>query len=76
MPFDRKRVCETSGTLANGKVSCPNMEISKMGPYVNEPKFCTGTFDLLVFKVMLGSFGALVFKWPVAQTQVSVEKAE
>ncbi len=30
---------------------------------INEPKFCAGTFDLLVFKVSLESFGALVSKW-------------
>ncbi len=43
--------------------------------YVNEPNFYTGTFDLLVFKVNWGSFGALVSKWPVTQKQVSVEKS-
>ncbi len=26
-----------------------------------------GTFDLVVFKVISGSFGALVSKWPVIQ---------
>ena len=31
--------------------------------------------DLLVFKVILGSFGALFSKWPVIQTQVSVENS-
>ncbi len=43
--------------------------------YVNETKFYTGTFDILVFNVILGSFGALVSKWPVTQTQVSVQKS-
>ncbi len=26
--------CATSGTLANGQVSCPNMAILKIGPYM------------------------------------------
>ena len=30
--------------------------------------------DLLLFKVILRSFGALVSKWPVTRKQVSVEK--
>ena len=37
-------------------------------------KFYTGTFDLLVFKVILGSFGALVSKGPITRKQMSVEK--
>ncbi len=43
----------------------PKMAISKIGPYVNEPKFYTGIFHILVFKVILGSFGALVSKCPL-----------
>ncbi len=52
------------------------MTILKIGPYmyVSEPKFYTGTFDILVFNVILGSFGALVSKWPVSQKHVFVEK--
>ncbi len=53
-PWDRKRIWETSGTFANGQVSCTNMAILKIGPHVTEPKFYVGTFDLLVFKVILG----------------------
>ncbi len=34
--------------------------MAKIGPYVNEPKLYTDTFDLLVLQVILGSFGALV----------------
>ena len=68
-----KCICATSGTFANDQGSCPNMAIWKIGPYVSEPKFYTGMFDLLVFKVILRSF-ALVSKWPVTRTQVSVEK--
>ncbi len=33
-----------------------------------------GTFDLLVFKVILRSFGALVSKWPVTQKWLAVEQ--
>ncbi len=32
-----------------------------------------GTFDLLVFKVILGSLIALVSKWPVTQKYLAVE---
>ncbi len=64
-------LCATSGTFANGQISCPNVAILKINPYVNEPKFYTGTFDLLVFKVILGSFGALVSKWPVTRKQLT-----
>ncbi len=32
-----------------------------------------GTFDLLVFKVILGSFGAFVSKWPVTQKRLAIE---
>ncbi len=32
-----------------------------------------GTFDHLVFKVSLGSFGALVLKWSVIRKWLSVE---
>ena len=32
-----------------------------------------GTFDLLVFRVILGSFGAIVSKWHVPQKRLSVE---
>ncbi len=31
-----------------------------------------GTFDLLVFKVILGSFIALVSKWPVTQKRLAI----
>ncbi len=31
------------------------------------------TFDLLVFKVILGSFGVLVSKWPVSGKSLAVE---
>ncbi len=27
-------ICATSGTLANGQVSCPNMAILKISPYL------------------------------------------
>ncbi len=50
------------------------MANSKVCLYVSESKFYTGTFDLLVFKVILGLFGTLVSKWPVTQKQVSREK--
>ena len=53
---------------------CPNVAIWKSGPYVNEPMFYTDPFDLLVFQVILLSFGALVSKWPVTRKQMSVEK--
>ena len=33
-----------------------------------------GTFDPLVFKVILGSFGALVSDWPVTQKRLAVEQ--
>ncbi len=32
------------------------------------------TFDLLVFKVILTSFGALVSKWSVIQKQIAIER--
>ncbi len=48
------------------------MEILKIATYVNERKFYTGTIDLLVFEVILGSFGTLVSKWPVTRKQVSI----
>ncbi len=32
-----------------------------------------GTFDLVWFKVLLGSFGALASKWPVSQKQLVIE---
>ncbi len=32
------------------------------------------TFDLRVFNVILGSFGALVSTWPVTRRQLSVER--
>ena len=35
-----------------------------------------GTYGLLVFKVNLGSFGALVSKWPVTGKQLAVERNE
>ena len=31
------------------------------------------TFDLLVFSVIFGSFGALVSKWSVTQKRLAVE---
>ena len=46
------------------------MAISK----IDEPKLFTGTFDLLVFKVILVSFGALFSKWPVTRKQVGVHR--
>ena len=33
-----------------------------------------GTFDLSVFKVILGSFGALASKWPVTQKRLALEE--
>ncbi len=33
------------------------MAISKIGLHANEPKFNTGTFDLLVFKANSGPYG-------------------
>ncbi len=30
----------------------------------------SGTFDLVGFNVILGSFGALVLKWPVGKVKV------
>ncbi len=33
-----------------------------------------GTFDLLVFNVILASSGALVSKWPVTQNRLAVER--
>ena len=41
---------------------------------IYEPKFYTGTFDVLVFKVILGSFGAFVSNWPVTGKRVSLGK--
>ncbi len=35
-----------------------------------------GTFDLLVFKVILGLFSALVSKWPVTRKTLAVEENE
>ncbi len=32
-----------------------------------------GTFDHVVFKVILGSFGALVSKWPVTRKQLDIQ---
>ncbi len=32
------------------------------------------TFDFLVFKVSLGSFGALVSKWPASGKRLAVER--
>ena len=32
------------------------------------------TFDLLVFKVILGSFGAFVLKWPVTRKRLAAEQ--
>ena len=29
-----RTICVTSGTLANGQTSCPNMAILKIGPYL------------------------------------------
>ncbi len=33
-----------------------------------------GTFDLLAFKVMLGSFGALVSKWTLTRKNLAIER--
>ncbi len=33
-----------------------------------------GTFDLLVFEVIFGSFGALVSKWPETRKWLTVEQ--
>ncbi len=43
-------------------------------PYINQPKLYTGTYDLLMFDVIVGSFGTLVSKWDVTCKQVSIEK--
>ena len=32
--------------FANGQIPCPDMAILKIDPYVNEPKFYAGNFDL------------------------------
>ncbi len=47
-------------------IPCPSMALLEIGPYmyVNEPKFQSGTFDLLVFRVILESRGAHISKWP------------
>ncbi len=42
--------------------------------YVYEPKFYTGTLDLLVLTVTLGSFGAPVFKMACNLKQVSIQR--
>ena len=34
--------------------------------------YIRGTFYLLVFKIILGSFGALVSKWPLTRKQLDV----
>ena len=62
LPGVEREYCATSGTFANGQISCSNMAVSKIGPniYVSEPKFYTGTFDLLALKVILGTSGHLV----------------
>ena len=31
-------------------------------------------FEILVFKIILGSFGTLVSKWPVTRKQLAVER--
>ena len=36
--------------------------------------YIRGTYDLIVFKVILGSFGAIVSKWPVSQKGLVVER--
>ncbi len=33
-----------------------------------------GTFDLVVFKVILGSFGAFVSKWPISRKRRVLER--
>ena len=33
-----------------------------------------GTFDLLIFNVILGSFGAIALKWPVTGKRLTVER--
>ncbi len=48
--------------FVSDQVSCPNMGISKIGPYVNEPRFYTGAFALLVFKVILGVIWCICLK--------------
>ena len=35
-----------------------------------------GTFDLLVFKVIWGSFGVIVSKWPGTRKRLAVERNE
>ncbi len=36
--------------------------------------FTWRTFDLVVFEVILGSFGALCLKWPVTRKRLVVER--
>ncbi len=50
------------------------MAILKINQCVNEPKFYTGTIDVLMFTVIFGLFGAFVSKWTVTRKQVSLEK--
>ncbi len=42
---------------------------------MNPSFILAGIFDIIVFQVILGLFGALVSKYPVTLKQVSVEKS-
>ena len=61
-PWDRKRVCATSGTFANSQVSCPNMDVFK-SVRISETKL---NFDLYMCNFannLYASFSLLYQNW-------------
>ncbi len=63
--FQQPCILKTAGRIAK------RSEIWDSGKIVTH---IWSTFDLVVFKVFLGSFGALVSKWPIAPKSLIVER--